>query len=62
MSVTILEPTEELKIQTSNKAYGFDFGISVDTIENFYENPNDSDVLIIDEFDYVLINSNYKVL
>jgi hypothetical protein len=44
------------------KAYGFEFGITVDTIDNFYENPNCNDVLIIDEFDYVLMKTNYKIL
>jgi hypothetical protein len=44
------------------KVFGFDFGITVDSIDNFFENPSDSDILIIDEFDDVLMNYNFKVL
>jgi hypothetical protein len=38
------------------KVQGLDFGITIDTIDNFYENPNNDDILIIDEFDSVLMN------
>jgi hypothetical protein len=34
--VTVIEPNEDLKIQTAEKIGLIDFGISIDTIENAY--------------------------
>jgi hypothetical protein len=41
------------------KVLDFDFGITVDTIENFIENPTSDEIVIIDEFDYVMMNKAF---
>jgi hypothetical protein len=44
------------------KVCGLDFGITVDTLENFYEMPSADHIYLLDEFDYMLLSQPYKVL
>ena len=60
-TVTILEPNEELKNQTAAKVCSLDFGITVDTIDNFYERPTSDYIYILDEFDHMVLKSHHKV-
>lgn len=41
---------------------GLDFGITVDTLENFYEMPTADHIYLLDEFDHMLLNQSYKVV
>lgn len=61
LSVTILEPNEALKTQTAEKVCGLDFGITVDTLDNYYEMPSQDFIYILDEFDHMVMKEPYKV-
>ena len=38
-----------------------DFGITVDTIDKYYDRPTSDNIYILDEFDHMVLKSNHKV-
>lgn len=60
--MTILVPNEKLKEQTINKIGTLDFGITILTIDEYLLTPTNDKVVIIDEFDYILLQKQYKVV
>lgn len=60
-SVTIIEPNELLAQQAASKLATLDFGISVMTIEWFYENNSNDEVVIIDEYDEIFSKLPYHI-
>jgi 16S rRNA A1518/A1519 N6-dimethyltransferase RsmA/KsgA/DIM1 with predicted DNA glycosylase/AP lyase activity len=59
--VTIIEPNEDLMKQTSEKLGKVDFEISFITIKDFYKYGCDDDIIIIDEYDWIVQDLPYYV-
>jgi hypothetical protein len=53
--VTIVEPDNELKDQTSEKLLVLDMCIVVSTLEEFFKYSTDNDIVILDEYDKMLL-------
>ena len=61
MKVTIIEPTEDLRIQATELLGVLDYNILVCSIEQYYEVTPTDEVIIVDEYDYVVVNNPFTV-
>lgn len=52
--VTIIEPSELLKVQTAEKLGVVDYGINIMTVNEFYSYGTKDEVVILDEYDVVV--------
>jgi superfamily II DNA or RNA helicase len=59
--VTIVEPSEHLRDQTKKMLYTVDCDLKVLTMEEFYKSGCDTCVLIINEYDQMLLSHPYFV-
>ena len=59
--VTIVEPSNLLKVQTAEKIGTVHFGIVVTTIDQFYLEGVQSDVVILNEYDSIVNDWPYVV-
>ena len=59
MKVTVIEPSEHLRLQTADKLILVDYGVTVMSIDQFYQYGTKDEVLIIDEYDSVMIHHPY---
>jgi hypothetical protein len=59
--VTIIEPNETLKIQTGEMLGLVDFGITIVTMDWFYQHGSRDDIIIINEYDMILDNQYYTI-
>lgn len=57
--VAIVEPNEDLKLQTSERLGPVDFEISFLTLEQFYKHGATEDILILDEYDCMVLEQPY---
>ena len=59
--MTVVEPNENLKIQTGEMLGLVDFGISVVTMDWFNQHGSKDDIIIINEYDIILNNHYYSI-
>jgi reverse gyrase len=52
--VTILEPNETLRKQTLSLIGNIDDNLSVNTIDWFYKYPSSEEIVIVNEYDYIV--------
>ena len=50
-NVTIVEPNETLRYQTAEKLGLVDFGITVITIDQYYEYGSEDNIIMLNEYD-----------
>ena len=59
--VIIVEPNEQLRLQTAEKLAAVDYGINVTSIEAFYLEVSKHDVILLNEYDLVINQHPYHV-
>ena len=52
--VAVVEPTEELRLQTIEKLYEVDYSIDVLSIDSYYMTGGACEVVILNEYDLLL--------
>ena len=59
--VAVVEPTEELRLQTIDKLGVIDYSIDVLSIESYYMTGGACEVVILNEYDYLLASKPFSV-
>lgn len=60
-TVTIVEPTDDLQQQTATMLTPLDYGITVVSIDQYYQYGSTDKLVIIDEYDEIMYHKSYGV-